>query len=141
MAPWRPPEEQEKGLPIREIILLRKRDEELLQSIIDEVHSRTNIRLDRSTVVRTLIEAFARMGLKNEDIAAVYRTYEQQSDLAAEHESTLAEIRQIEVDLQLALIEQPAESVVTREYRRELRDQRKRLKAIERTLAQEKPGR
>ena len=141
MAPWRPPEEQEKGLPIREIILLRKRDEELLQSIIDEVHSRTNIRLDRSTVVRTLIEAFARMGLKNEDIAAVYRTYEQQSDLAAEHESTLAEIRQIEVDLQLALIEQPAESVVTREYRRDLRDQRKRLKAIERTLAQEKPGR
>lgn len=128
-------EKTEREPVIREIVVLAERHEEFLQDLIDEVQKRTNMRLNKSTVVRTLIETVSKMGLESEDITNVYRARRGQMDLARAHGSIVAEIEAIEGDLQLALIDEPTETVIIRQYRKNLRYQRERLKAVEQALS------
>lgn len=133
-------ERTEQEAVIREVVVLGERHEEFLQDLIEEVQRRTNTRLNKSTIVRTLIESVSRMGLEAEDITNVYRARRGQTDLARARENILAEIETIEADLQLALIDEPTETVIIRQYRKNLRYQRERLKAVEQALSHPHPA-
>jgi len=128
-------ERTDREVEIREIVVLAERHEEFLQDLIEEVQRRTNTRLNKSTIMRTLIESIEKMGLETEDITNVYRARRGQTDLTTARERILGEIGSIENDLQLALIDEPTETVIIRQYRKNLRYQRERLKAVEQALS------
>lgn len=119
---------------IREVVVLGERHEEFLRDLIDEVQKRTNHRLNKSTVIRTMIETVAGMGLDASDISSVYRARRGRVDLQSSRLSILHEIEAIEEDLRMALIDEPTETVIIKQYRRNLRYQKERLKAVESAL-------
>ena len=119
---------------LREVVVFGERHEEFLRDLIEEVQRRTNIRVNKSTIVRTLIESVSRMGLEPGDISNVYRARRSNVDLEKARQSILDEIENIEEDLRLALIDEPTETLIIRQYRRNLRYQRERLKAVESAL-------
>ena len=129
-----------REVEIREVVVLGERHEEFLLDLIEEVQRRTNTRLNKSTIMRTLIESIERMGLEADDISNVYRARRGQTDLAQARVSIIGEIESIENDLQLALIDEPTETVIIRQYRKNLRYQRERLKAVEQALAHGRPA-
>ena len=129
-----------REVEIREVVVLGERHEEFLLDLIEEVQPRTNTRLNKSTVMRTLIESVERLGLEVDDISNVYRARREQTDLAQARVNILGEIESIENDLQLALIDEPTETAIIRQYRKNLRYQRERLKAVEQALAHGHPA-
>ena len=133
-------EKTAREVEIREVVVLGERHEEFLLDLIEEVQRRTSTRLNKSTIVRTLIESVEKMGLEAEDISNVYRARRGQTDLAQARVNILGEIEGIETDLQLALIDEPTETVIIRQYRKNLRYQRERLKAVEQALAHGHPA-
>ena len=76
------------------------------------------------------------MGLDSSDITNVYRARRHQVDLEKARGEILNEIDLIEEDLRMALIDEPTETMIIRQYRRNLRYQRERLKAVESAIAQ-----
>jgi len=126
----------EREAMVREVIVLGERHEEFLRDLIDEVRKRTTVQLNKSTIIRTLIETVAEMGLESSDITSVYRARRHQTDLEKAREEILGDIELIEEDLRMALIDEPTETMIIRQYRRNLRYQRERLKAVESALAE-----
>jgi hypothetical protein len=133
-------ERTDREVEVREVVVLGERHEEFLQDLIEEVQRRTSTRLNKSTIVRTLIESVSKMGLDAEDITNVYRARRGMTDLSQARTNILVEIESIENDLQLALIDEPTETAIIRQYRKNLRYQRERLKAVEQALAHGHPA-
>jgi nitrogen fixation/metabolism regulation signal transduction histidine kinase len=120
--------------PVREVITLEESHAAFLADLIEEIQQRTGRRIDRSQIIRALIDAVLNAGMTAEDIDAAERRRLKPSQLAATREEILAEIERNAEGLRRALVEFDTENIVTREYRRTLRYQRARLKAVDELL-------
>ena len=72
--------------------------------------------------------------MESSDITSVYRARRDEQDLNCAKQEVLEEIENIENDLRLALIDEPQETAIIRQFRRNLRYQKERLKAVEKAL-------
>ncbi len=116
---------------IREVITLEESHQLFLTALIDEVRQRTGRKLDRSQIVQALIDAVLAAELSPHDILAAERRRLAQRSLDESRAEILEEIHRYEEGMRLALIESPTDSAVIREYRRNLRFQKERLKAVD----------
>lgn len=119
---------------IREVISLEESHQLFLAALIDEVRQRTGRRLDRSQIVQALIDAVLAAELTPSDVLAAERRRLAQRSLDESRAEILDEIHRCEEGMRLALIESPTDSAVIREYRRNLRFQKERLKAVDELL-------
>lgn len=119
---------------IREIISLDESHQLFLAALIDEVRQRTGRRLDRSDIVQALIDAVLAAEMTPSDILSAERRRLAQRPLGDSRQEILDEIHRCEEGMRLALVESPTDSAVIREYRRNLRFQKERLKAVDELL-------
>ncbi len=124
---------------IREIISLEESHQLFLAALIDEVRQRTGRRIDRSQVVQALIEGVLAAEMTPGDILSAERRRLAHRSLDDSRAEILEEMRRCEEGLRLALVESPTDSAVIREYRRNLRFQKERLKAVD-ELLETRPG-
>ena len=124
-------EKTESNQQIREVITLDRQHEDFLLALIDEVRKRTGYRIDKSSVVRTLIESLMRAEMDPEDITNLYRRERCPESLKGTHQDITEQISEIEADLRLALIDYSTETTAVRQLRRNLRYQKQRLRAVE----------
>ncbi len=123
----------EGSTPHREIVVLEDSHQAFLAAVVDEVRMRTGRRIDRSAVIRALIDTMLGAEMSGDDIINAERK-RARSNLSDTREEIYEEIRRTEDALRLALVDYSLENEITREYRRALRYQRERLKAVEQLL-------
>jgi IS30 family transposase len=123
----------EGATPHREIVVLEDSHQAFLAAVVDEVRARTGRRIDRSAVIRALIDTMLAAEMSPDDIVNAERK-RARSNLHETHDEIYEEIRRTEEALRLALVDYSLENDITREYRRALRYQRERLKAVEQLL-------
>ena len=124
-------EKTDSNQQIREVITLDRQHEDFLLALIDEVRKRTGYRIDKSSVVRTLIESLMRAEMGPEDITNLYRRERCAASLEETSREITEQISEIEADLRLALIDYSTETTAVRQLRRNLRYQKQRLRAVE----------
>ncbi|GEM_PF-2456730 len=124
-------EKTDSNQQIREVIALDRQHEDFLLALIDEVRKRTGYRIDKSSVVRTLIESLMRAEMAPDDITNLYRRERCEESLEETRREITEQISEIEADLRLALIDYSTETTAVRQLRRNLRYQKQRLRAVE----------
>ena len=123
-------EKTDSNRQIHEVIALDRIHEEFLLALIDEVRHRTGYRIDKSSVVRTLVESVMNAGLETQDITNLYQRERGMDSLVEFQQEITEQIQEIESDLRLALIDYSSETAAVRQLRRNLRYQRERLRAV-----------
>lgn len=123
----------ESSTPHREVVVLEDSHQAFLNAVVDEVRTRTGRRIDRSAVIRALIDTILAAEMSSDDILAAERKRARRN-LAETREEIMEEIHRTEEALRLALVDYSLENEITREYRRALRYQRERMKAVEQLL-------
>jgi len=123
---------------IREVISLDSQHEEFLLALIEEIRQRTGYRIDKSSVVRTLIESLMRAEMEPDDITNLYRRERSSESLEVTRAGIIEQIAEIEADLRLALIDYTTETAAVRQLRRNLRFQKERLRAVEMQVSMER---
>ncbi len=123
---------------IREVISLDSQHEEFLLALIEEIRQRTGYRIDKSSVVRTLIESLMRAEMEPDDITNLYRRERSSESLEVTRAGIIEQIAEIEADLRLALIDYTTETAAVRQLRRNLRYQKERLRAVEMQVSMER---
>jgi hypothetical protein len=131
-------EKTDSNRQIHEVIALDHLHEEFLLALIDEVRHRTGFRIDKSSVVRTLIESVMNAGMEGDDITNLYRRERGIDSLSDTHSDISEQIAEIESDLRLALIDYSTETAAVRQLRRNLRYQKERLRAVGMQMQMEK---
>jgi hypothetical protein len=116
---------------VREVIVLERKHDEFLLALIEEVRQRTRHRINKSSIVRTLIESIMDAGMESKDISNLYLQEREKEELEDTHRLVAQQISEIEADLRLALIDHPTETTAVRQLRRNLRYQKQRLRAVE----------
>jgi hypothetical protein len=123
---------------IREVISLDSQHEEFLLALIEEIRQRTGYRIDKSSIVRTLIESLMRAEMEPDDITNLYRRERNSESLEVTRAEIFEQIGEIEADLRLALIDYTTETAAVRQLRRNLRYQKERLRAVEMQVTMER---
>jgi len=116
---------------VQEVVCLDRKHEDFLRAVVEEVQERTRYQINKSSVVRTLIESVMEAGMNPEDITKIYRRERGKKSLEDTRSQISQEITEIEADLRLALIDHPTETAAVRQLRRNLRYQKQRLHAVE----------
>lgn len=130
-------EKTESNHQIRDVITFDRTHDEFLQALLEEIQQRTSYRINKSSIVRTLVESIMNTGMEPGDITNVYRRQRGANSLDDAQRQISQEIADIEADLRLALIDHPSETVAVRQLRRNLRYQRERLRAVEMQMKME----
>jgi hypothetical protein len=131
-------EKTETPQQVREVIAFDRTHEEFLLALIDEVRHRTGFRLDRSSVVRTLVESLMRAEMEPNDITNLYRRERDLDSLEETRLQITEQIDDMESDLRLALIDSSTETAAVRQLRRNHRYQKERLRAVESQMKMER---
>jgi hypothetical protein len=131
-------EKTDSDQQIRDVISFDRLHEDFLLALIDEIRRRTGYRIDKSSVVRTLVESMMRAEMEPGDITNLYRRDRCPENLQETMGEISEQIAEIESDLRLALIDYSTETPAVRQLRRNLRYQKERLRAVEMQMTMER---
>jgi hypothetical protein len=120
---------------IRAVVGLHEHHDRFLKELMETIGTRTGHRLNRSALLRLLIENAMALGFVESDIDQAYTEAYGLETLLSTKEAIRSEIRHTEAELKQTLRDSPEDDRSLRLFRRNLAYQMRRLAALEIQIA------